>query len=488
MRRGVFALFLLNFVSFGESLVKVWRHDDDISNPQHWVRGKPGQQCEGLDLREASHSFFVVDHLDVKQILLPTYVQIYLPENTRIYLHEYFTEQMDCVRIKNDFDIHSWLDPSSWTLEGAEFNAAVPHLERIPCHHDDVVFPKAWKSSACYVEYFLFEDSDRLKIHSFKFGDRYLTNRGLREIDESSIPIFSDMLDTYLDVDGKTCTDPTGCSCGNSLQDGACLYVDEPQYYECLEPITPIGFCTRMCGASILIKNTNSSEFKANFEIERIRKALGDYSSDTHVSKVQDGPETAIQIIFTEKEFSGSSLDDAKDFYSVLLTDNSFGVVNAALISSGIKLAGGKMARTAVSIVFGCLCGVLLVFGVIFFVNSPQFDRLNVSNRYHFTSRPLSTLFARYDKMDDERLVLQKAESVVSLEKSFDNPMYGSSAPSTSSASAAAGTEERIPKSEIYLENPMYEIKSLMDGAGDENVTEESQLVDLGPSRERRDE
>lgn len=76
----------------------------------------------------------------------------------------------------------------------------------------------------------------------------------------------------------------------------------------------------KFSGASILIKNTTSSDFKTIFDIERVRRALGGYSSNTHVSKVQNESETLIQIVFAENEFNGASLDEAKDFYSVLLT------------------------------------------------------------------------------------------------------------------------------------------------------------------------
>lgn len=36
----------------------------------------------------------------------------------------------------------AWLDPANWNTEGQSATEPVPHLERIPCTHDHVVFPE----------------------------------------------------------------------------------------------------------------------------------------------------------------------------------------------------------------------------------------------------------------------------------------------------------------------------------------------------------
>jgi hypothetical protein len=36
----------------------------------------------------------------------------------------------------------AWLDPANWKMEGLVATDPVPHLERIPCTHDHVVFPE----------------------------------------------------------------------------------------------------------------------------------------------------------------------------------------------------------------------------------------------------------------------------------------------------------------------------------------------------------
>jgi hypothetical protein len=36
----------------------------------------------------------------------------------------------------------AWLDPANWRTEGRVSTDPVPHLERIPCTHDNTVFPE----------------------------------------------------------------------------------------------------------------------------------------------------------------------------------------------------------------------------------------------------------------------------------------------------------------------------------------------------------
>jgi hypothetical protein len=36
----------------------------------------------------------------------------------------------------------AWLDPANWKMEGRTTTDPVPHLERIPCTHDHIVFPE----------------------------------------------------------------------------------------------------------------------------------------------------------------------------------------------------------------------------------------------------------------------------------------------------------------------------------------------------------
>ncbi|KAJ8911324.1 hypothetical protein NQ315_017020 [Exocentrus adspersus] len=458
---------------------KTWKHDSDVLNPDHWVGGKPGEDCEGFDMSNISRTFLVIDHLSAKEIVLPKDVTIYLPPGTEIDFRENDPGILNCVRLKKNFYSYAWIDPENWLVDHSE-NLAIPHLERIPCDHDDVVFPKGWKSSLCFGIYRF-----KLRLKSFKFGEDYLTNWDLRsKIEDIHIlPIGS----RNMFIDGKSCDDRTGCVCTETVDDTPCLFIEQVEQFPCLDPITPIGFCTKMCGAVITVRDLTSQYFLTHFTIDKIQDALAGYSSHTHVSKVLNGTRALIQIVFTEKEFSGTSLDEAKAFDSMLLSDYSFGVSRTVLTSSGPLFIQGEATRTALSMVFGSLCGVLLVFALIFFINSSSFKRLNL-NRYSFTSRPLVGFLAKYENTENEGLIFERASmggSVISLEKSFDNPMFGEA----STASTSYDTFTNVPEgkaavSEISLENPMYDITSLNETASEVKTEEENQLVNLTRSEE----
>ncbi|KAJ8932102.1 hypothetical protein NQ314_014954 [Rhamnusium bicolor] len=466
-------ILVFNFANFGKTSVKIWKGDHDIHSPSNWVGGKAKNSCDGLDLTENDNADILIDNLSVKQIILPHDAILSLIEGAYIELNEQSTDVMNCARIKHLIEMHIWSEPEAWIIQDDDENVAIPHWERIPCKYDDVVYPKGYKSALSFVW-------TNVELNSFKFGEDYLKQEDLKNDENLNRLFLTFPIEEVIHITGKTCTDPTGCVCSNEFNyDVPCAYVNDTIYLNCLNPIMPIGFCTEMCGASIELKP------KSNFKLANIRKSLKHYSSDTYASKVLDGSREIIQIIFSEKQFSGTSLDEAKDYYSRLLADTSLGVEDVEIYSSGPYFVEGKVTSNSLSLVFGTLCGVVIVFAIIFLVYSPQFATLNLRNRFAYNSRPLSSfrsnLFARYDNSENTGLILEHqsmAGSVLSLDKSFDNPMYGRSTPSTASTSYdTIGTlEEKNTKSEISLNNPMYDINNL-----DETVQEatEGDLVDL---------
>lgn len=67
-------------------------------------------------------------------------------------------------------------------------------------------------------------------------------------------------------------------------------------------------------GASILFKP------RKTFNLEKFRQKLKQYSSDTYASKVEVDQSELIQVIFAEKLFTGTSLNEAKELHELLST------------------------------------------------------------------------------------------------------------------------------------------------------------------------
>ncbi|KAJ8973014.1 hypothetical protein NQ317_004612 [Molorchus minor] len=389
----------------------------------------------------------------------------------------------------SQFRERSWSDPDSWTIEGESENQAVPHRERVPCEYDAVVFPKGWRSAPCSVDTF------SISIESFTFGSQLLDNDDLKTLSRGAVnekhlrlSILSYFLISFLGIfdyvpfmtiTWQSCKDKSGCICGNDMAtEGVCASRNFEEPNNCIDAIRPIGFCADICGASILF------HYNHKFSLDAVRRSIRRYDSDTYASKVRKDNGVVIQVVFTEKEFTGASLDEAKQFYDELLTDKSLGAVDVELHSSSRYISKANVAGSAVGLVFGTLIAVLAVFGVIFFVYSPKGEQLRLRERFRLPSRPLSfktNLLARFDNSETAGLIIGEAASlsgsVQSLNSSFDNPMYGKAAPSVSAPGTSYDTEVngklRATTSEISVENPMYDLNKDLTDAIIEAVAEE---------------
>lgn len=280
----------------------------------------------------------------------------------------------------------------------------------------------------------------------------------------------------------------------------------ESKPLHCLNPVQPINFCGEaICGAHILLMP------EKGFKIKKIKEFLSNYDVDTHVSKVINDSKAVIQIVVTEKIFTGDSLQSARNIFKNIRDNGDiYKVKDVELYLSGPYYKEGEAARSALSLFFGTLAAVLLVLAILFMVyeNNNQLIR-DLRTRFNNSgSRPLSTyLFARYDNRGDTGLIFgdqSLAGSVLSLDKSsFDNPLYGKiSVPSTSNSHEAdtesinlVGTSQndtdsirsKTVSAGIEHENPMYGNKEDCQNnlsnksemvIDDSTVVEEGQLIE----------
>ncbi|XP_060533792.1 protein amnionless-like [Cylas formicarius] len=354
-------------------------------------------------------------------------------------------------------------------------NSAVPHTERLPCQNDDVIFPKGLNSS---VAQFMFHSTDTFK--SFKIGSDFYNTDGLQEFLDSEDGRDSFRISKRIRVDDTPCRDPTGCLCSKTRS----VLCDRKQLFDskCLHPVNPVGFCSeyKLCGGYVLMK------WKPGFKLSAIKERLKRYTSDTYASKVAKSDREYIQVVFTEKTYSGNSLDEISDFYNDLLRDGSSLVENVQMFVSSPYFEQGEGYRNTISMIFGTFFGAALVFGVLFLVYSPKFSNVNWSNRL-INSRPLSSyMFARYDNLEDRANIYEApsvAGSVLSLDKSFENPVYGIT-PSTSTTSNETNTQKNDQKEitpgspEEYSEIELDDSKASYATQATEDV-EELLLKDL---------
>ncbi|CAG9820606.1 unnamed protein product, partial [Phaedon cochleariae] len=297
-----------------------------------------------------------------------------------------------------------------------------------------------------------------------------------------------DLQDAFF-VTNKGCDDVTGCICGNAeAYVGVCDSVPTKDDFRCTDPVTPIGFCQPICGASIVVIPPR------NFELAEMERTLKQFTSDTYISKVRnDSGNEFVQIIFAEKEFTGNSLDEAKQLYEQIKLDHSSSHVT--LYASGPYNNSEENVNNAVSVVFGTLCGVGLVFVILFVMYSPNDTAIILRNRLNIGSSHLPSFktayFTRHSSVaEDAGLIFEgqsMASSLLSLDKSFDNPMFGKdekSTPSTSSPRYDMGNRDAVNTGDAEESNHLESGAEMEESMPDikqkdfDNISE-GELVDL---------
>ncbi|CAG9857449.1 unnamed protein product [Phyllotreta striolata] len=452
----------------------------DIYDRNNWENRRLGKTCRGLVMPKWPHGVITAQKLELKQLIFGYNMDFLFKDDTEITFNEHSTSTFNCVTLNStEMAPHHWDDPTNWILEDRLDNAAVPDLEKLPGRHDDVFLPKGILSGRIYVP-------GPLEVNMLLFGEERWP--GFTLTNDDTVAEVLDMLNGQLSVDGGVCSDRSGCPSGNEeAYRDMCRFVDERDTFDCEDPIEAIGFCNKICGAAIRFSP------KADFDIRSLRTELDGFESETHASKVktQDGDEV-VQIVFAESKFTGNSLVEAKTLYDRLVAGGRISPgVSGTISSSGYRYEEGATVESAMSAVFGCLAGVCLLFGLLYFVFDDDKRLKSLRERTGLGQGPLtyrSVLFTRHLSVSEGAgLILDGQSAAGSLQDLRPTP--GNSpqksvriepkkkSPSTSEASDSSdegGTDAIANESsnrELFEEQ---ERRNLI-----ETVAEEGELVDL---------
>ncbi|XP_076269525.1 amnion associated transmembrane protein [Rhynchophorus ferrugineus] len=446
---------------------KVWVPNIDLTLPINHLNDT--HNCDGLVFSETNTADMFIKNLQVKRIVLPKYGTIHLMRDSVITLGVDDNE-MNCVHLK-PINLIDWYTPEAWSNLDSPYSSATPLSERLPCWYDDVEFPNGLNSSMD-----LPDVPYDLRLNRMKFGSKLIVNEGL--LGYLYFPLgYKSVYFTFLD--GKGCIDQTGCVCHSDTVCDIIKY-NEDLPIQCTDPIKPISNCDQpMCGSIIKIKS-----YQPGFAIKKIRDALKKYKSDTFVSKTEENREVIIQIIMSEENFQGQSLADGKMFYDILTNDPSFFVDQVE-----ISMSGGPTAMltaeisNSLSIVFGSLLVALTLIGLLFLISTKKFDKFN----FRITNVPTrpAFMFARYEHMPDRGDGDSIAGSIISLNRSFDNPMYEDPAPIRSISNETITTKiEDIDEGEELTEEKQTKLDPVEEDTESEveraqNVSEEQKYDDV---------
>ncbi|CAG9834602.1 unnamed protein product [Diabrotica balteata] len=459
-----------------------YQRNYDVFDKRNWNNHQVLKECNGLVINNFL-GFTSFGKLDVKEVVFEEYAQILFENDTEIILDIDSVNELNCVATNTtEMNLHRWHHSGNWLLPGRlNGNEAVPHMERLPCEYDDVVFPKGILTGGIKIY-------QPITVKSLKYGHDYWTNNDIiaAKNDEILGLFLIFMLDVVLNIRNVACNDPSGCFCGNEIVNmDTCRYFKSPKNLNCESPITPKGFCHAICGASITFN------LKPNFKINSIDQKFKEYTSDTYVSKVRDGKgKPIIQIIFTEKQFTGNSLEEAKHLYQILQNENILEVNASQFLSSSLYYNPGNRVQNAFVVIFGSLLTVCLVFGFIILLFGEHPTSARLRDRLGISSAPLtyrSIFFSRSSVSEGTGLIGEgqsMAGSLQNIPKSLETPLFSEIKRTFGTSSSNASSTEELTK-ETEEQNDQVDPEEETTNQDLKNyqlinaVAEEGELVDL---------
>ncbi|XP_038603347.1 protein amnionless isoform X1 [Tachyglossus aculeatus] len=476
LRLGLLLCLLLSGVSDG--FFKQWTPNTNFETGSNWDRNQT--PCAGATAR-----FEAQEEVSVYVRQTHWLADVYLPLDAEFIL----APSAGFGAFDGDFDPscdpgpvtrflgagrHSWLDPTLWlSASSLDDLRQGPHLfsvdeERIPCRHDDVIFPA---ETSFRVD--VGSAGRTIEVRSVSIlGQKFTQEEDLSRYLGTSSGRLQFWGGGSLRVDPTPCSDPSGCLCGNaelrpkicaallqSSAEGAC-----PQL-SCQLPLMPVGQCCEMCGAVLTL------DYTADFDLERYRARIfhtflnlpQHAGVQMAISKVQrppatpeprgHQPEAEIQIVLADALAGAEAGRAAERLGQDLLRDitqhgGAFGIVSRhTQTSSGSQTAEGSGARPAAGLVAGISAGLLL--GLLL-VGGSLLLLLQRKGLIRIPSLPAPMAWGRRAST--------LAETVA---KDFDNPMFDTPPLAESELDPVPQKPQGARESGCYFVNPVFDVTEL---------------------------
>ncbi|XP_012502518.1 PREDICTED: protein amnionless [Propithecus coquereli] len=263
-----------------------------------------------------------------------------------------------------DPDRFSWHDPHLWRSGDEARGLFFVDADRVPCRHDDVVFPSDGFRAGL---------AGAVRVRSVSaLGRTFTRAEDLAAFLASRAGRLRFHGPGALSVGAEACADPSGCVCGNAeAQPWICAALLQPlggrcPPAACHDALRPQGQCCDLCGAIVSLTHGPA------FDLERYRARLLDtflaspqyQGLQVAVSKVPRSlqlreADTEIQVVLAE---TGPETGGAARLARALLADvaehgEALGVLAAAVRESGAPVGGGSAA----GLVGGAVAAALLL-------------------------------------------------------------------------------------------------------------------------------
>ncbi|KAB0369243.1 hypothetical protein FD755_019248 [Muntiacus reevesi] len=358
------ALLWLQLLALTQAADKVWVPNTNFDDATNWSQNRT--PCAGAAVEfpaDKTVSVLVREGHSISDMLLPLDGEFVLASGAGFGAAD-AGSRPDCgtgARARFlDPDRFLWLDPLLWRPGDAARGLFSVDAERVPCLHDDVVFP----SDASF-RVGLGPGAGPVRVRSIQaLGQTFAREEDLAAFLASRAGRLRFHGPGALSVDPEPCTDPSGCVCGNAeAQPWICAALLQPlgggcPQAACLEPLRPEGQCCDLCGAVVSLTHG------PGFDLQRYRArllhaflALPQYQGlQVAVSKVPRPPgfreasgakaDTEIQVVLVE---AGPETGGAGRLARALLADiaehgEALGILSATARESGAPVWGGSAA------------------------------------------------------------------------------------------------------------------------------------------------
>ncbi|XP_027849123.2 protein amnionless isoform X2 [Aphis gossypii] len=257
------ALLLFSGEAVAGGVAKRWTPDVDFEAPRNWDAGHVPSSVDVAVFQEDTLVPVVVPAagVDVCEIVLPVNGQLILEPNARLGISASSQAMGGCtgqtVMFKQNAPME-WVDPDNWSSEN--INIATPHVERIPCVHDTVVFNPGHSFSVIVPDVPITIGS--MKYGNQTFGLNELNEFLLSDVGDQELKSSSTDNDVSITLTSTLCEDSTGCECGTQqLFDQVCKVASKRCYSKlgCISPVKPIGHCCWTCDRGVTNVNMFNS-------------------------------------------------------------------------------------------------------------------------------------------------------------------------------------------------------------------------------------
>ena len=360
--------------------------------------------------------------------------------------------------------------------------------ERVPCIHDDVVFPR---ESTFMVRQNYTDSQIKIKslsiqgvIHTQDSLTEFLkTTEGKKQFDVSQ--------EGQLQITQEECKDVTGCACGNDrgmIMHKICEYqATKCPPLSCHTPIMPKGHCCQICGTILIM------DYRYGFKLAVLQQKIKENFIDGRkgnvfvvISKLSND---RIQMVIRDVDNDGMQAKKSGEKMKEYIEKDIRGLQKLGLSSITIQASGDSLKPSTSHIKSkkflhssGSIAGVVIaIFIVLILIGAVMFcfiDRTQCRRRLKLPLN-LGNPFRRFSG-DNEKGDLEMDDSISYVDimkaqgedNTFDNPMYNmpgasggiQSAPETKSKGAEPLNNNEGPA--IMDPSSVTFVKSAKNGEG----------------------